>query len=451
MCAATQLDSGLAERMVNEILDQGFKAVPWSPGVHLGLVMRYALLARRRQLMRDCALSGLLLAAFFALIIGSGVGVLVLLLSTWLTMIVERLVATYGVMARHLSPGSTDAVGYAPRFGPQIEERLAGITTAGLGNVIVYGSYSPFIGSGFPLDAWSFALDIDRPVEGRSVEKFTALDIHRHTEDGLRRLQLGGLAVTNRVFVDGRDVRGDRRFLTTELSRPMSRVDDDLLCSLTADPEDRARPYLCLRVEGWRGQLVLSTFLRFVITGNKLFVELSHSLLTPVLDKYQAVDRLLPQPTGRQLVGIMGERLRALPRALLRAPSAVLDATLSPVAGEVRRSRQRQEITSGLRFNYGATTSPREEVADPLYQRYFQQLDKELFEKVVERHLLDSITNFLDDRGVDTGELRERRTTIMNNGVYISGGEVSVESMAVGKRAKASATTSAPRTSSKAK
>ncbi len=437
LCAAVQLDAGLAERVVRDILHQEFKALPWSPGVDLVSVVRYALLARGRQVARDVGLLVLLVLFLFTFAAGSVAALLVLVLA-WGVMVAERWVATYVVMAHRLGPPSAGRPSSPPRFGQRVEGRLAEMVSVGEGNVGVYGSFSPFIGSGVSLDAWSFALDVDRAAEGRQVEPFSVLDIHRRTEADLRRLELAGMSVDNRVFVDGRDVRGDQRFLAHELGRPVTRVDEALLSSLMVFPEDRARPYLCLRVAGWRGQLVLSTFLRFALSGNKLFVELSHSLLAPVLDAYQEVDRLLPRPTPRQFARLAVKALRGLPRAVLLSPYSVVVAAFGPLTAQVRGARQRREITSGLRFNYGATTSPREAAADPRYQRYFQQLDKELYSKVVERQILRSVTDFLDEKGVDTGELRERQTTIMNNGVYVAGGSLTVDSLAVGKRAKAS-------------
>ena len=81
------------------------------------------------------------------------------------------------------------------------------------------------------------------------------------------------MEISDRIYVDGRDIRGDRRFLAGELSVPKAQVDPSVLRTLMLEPEDRARPYLCLQVSGWRGLLGLSIFLRFVVTSKELFVE----------------------------------------------------------------------------------------------------------------------------------------------------------------------------------
>jgi hypothetical protein len=75
-------------------------------------------------------------------------------------------------------------------------------------------------------------------------------------------------------------------------------------------------------------------------------------------------------------------------------------------------------------------------VADPAYQRYFQHIDKEMCVKIVEGCVLDSIIDFLDGKGVDTKALVSQQTTILNNGVMVTGGgKLESESIAVGEKA----------------
>ncbi len=439
LCAAVQLDSVLAERVIREIVDEEYKAPPLSPDVDLVQVLSHALAARGRQLLRDVALTMVLIVLL--VLIATRVGLLLTaiigVLFAWLIITVEQIITTYGIVARDLGPGRATPAA-PPPSGSWAAHRLNEIGRSSGGNVTVYGSYSPFVGSGRPIEAWSFALDIERAAEGHVVEAFAVQDIHDYVLARMSRLGLAGVAVDERVFVDGRDLRGDGRFLPNELSPPVSRVGKALVDALTAAPEDRARTYMCLRVTGWRGQLVLSTFLRFVVTGNNLFVEVSHSLLTPILERYQEVDRLLPQPTFRQFIRIARHSFRLVLRGLFGAPLAVGRAALAPISRSRRRARQRREITTALRFNYGSTISPREVASDPRVQRYFQELDKSLYSKIVEKRLLEAIVTFLDDRGIDTGDLVARQTTILNQGVYVGGrATINAQSVAGGLGARA--------------
>jgi hypothetical protein len=431
----------LAERVIREIVDEEFKAPPSSPEVDLITVLQHALAARGRQLVRDVILTLLLFVLIVLLTVGVGVllTVIIGLLMAWLIVSVEQVITTYGVVARELRPGSVGAAP-APPAGSWAAHRLDQLARRSGGNVTVAGDYNPFVGSGLPLDrdAWSFTLDIGRAAEGQVAQPFSVHEIHDHVFDRLTRVGLPGVSLAEQVFVDGRDLRGDRRFLPDELAPPVPHVEDTLLRALTAAPEDLARTYIRLRVTGWRGQLVLSTFLRFVVTGQNLFIELSHSLLTPVLRRYQEVDTLLPQPSFRQLLRIARRSFTPALVGLFLAPFAVTRAIFAPLRRHRHRARQRREITTALRFNYGPIMAPREVVSDARYQRYFQQLDKSLYSKVVEKRLLEAIVSFLDDKGVDTHELIERQTTILNNGVYITGrSTVNAQSIAGGLGARA--------------
>lgn len=88
-------------------------------------------------------------------------------------------------------------------------------------------------------------------------------------------------------------------------------------------------------------------------------------------------------------------------------------------------------------FDYGSVTSVRQSGMSTNYRRYFQKLDREMYVKLVQQRILDLITEFLDKRNIDTSDLKERTTSIMNNGVIVSGGSIQTESMAVGVGARA--------------
>ena len=438
LCAAVQLDSQLADQVVRDILDEEFKAPPSSPDVDLVPVILHAIAARRRHLVRDVLLTLLLLGAFWSAFTSRYVLVLLALALCWVVVVGETLVATYGVVAHDLRPERFKPDALASD-DPEVTKRLEQVATAGRGNVSVYSAYQPFVGSGVPIEAWSFALDIDRSAAGSVTESFTALAIHDFVRQQLCDLRTGKVMLADRVFVDGRDIRDDRRFLPERLAVPKAKVDRSLVRSLTVEPEDRARPYLTVQISGWHSQLIVSTFLRFVVTPHELVIEVTHCLLAPVRDEFQEVDRLLPEPTARQAIRIAGRALRRTPGHVLRAPFAIAARVLDPVTAARRRARQRREIVSSLRFDYGAARSPRETVSDRQYQRYFQELDSALYTKVIEKRMLRAVEQFLELKGIDTFDLNQRQAVLQNSGVYVgAGGTVNAGSVAAGTGARAS-------------
>ncbi|MCP4147245.1 MAG: hypothetical protein GY757_05795, partial [bacterium] len=50
--------------------------------------------------------------------------------------------------------------------------------------------------------------------------------------------------------------------------------------------------------------------------------------------------------------------------------------------------------------------------------------------------IVNSIIEFLDSKNVDTSDLKEKTSTILNSGVIISGGAMTAENITVGEKAK---------------
>jgi hypothetical protein len=435
LCAAVHLDSRIADQVIHDVLEQDYRAAPSSPDVDLVAVVLHALAARRRQLTRDVILVVLMIAMAWSLVSLHSTAFLVSIALAWAAVLGESLVATYGVLAHDLRPGNFHPARLPRPSSSKARKRLEQIEEFGRSNVSVYSSYAPFVGHGRTVEAWSAALAL-RATAKREAEAFSTADIHDFVLSRMREIPVGTVEVADRIYVDGRDIRGDRRFLAGELSAPRAHVDPSLIRSLMAEPENRARPYLSFQIKGWRGQLVLSTFVRFVVTSKEIFIEVSHSLLTPVRDEFQVVDRLLPQPNPRQALLLAAKSAAMLVIYLARAPMALTRAIIGPLAAELRTARQRREILGALRFNYGAPVSPRETVSDPNFQRYFQKLDTSHYVKVLEKRLLDAIVEFLQARGIDTSEFDERKQAIENNGLYVAGNLVA-GSVAVGAGARA--------------
>jgi hypothetical protein len=74
------------------------------------------------------------------------------------------------------------------------------------------------------------------------------------------------------------------------------------------------------------------------------------------------------------------------------------------------------------------------------YANYFQLMDSELYEKSLNRCIFDSVIDFLEAHGIDVSALKETRTTIINSGILVKGGDVKADVLAVGERATAKKT-----------
>ncbi len=104
LCAAVALSPTVRQRALEDVLEEEHRAVVTTPGADLVTVLKYALAAHRRQVIRDVVL----LVLFCALIVtgfvhGSAIVLLSLLAAAWLTTCIERYANSHGA-ARGLRP-----------------------------------------------------------------------------------------------------------------------------------------------------------------------------------------------------------------------------------------------------------------------------------------------------------------------------------------------------------
>ena len=61
---------------------------------------------------------------------------------------------------------------------------------------------------------------------------------------------------------------------------------------------------------------------------------------------------------------------------------------------------------------------------------------KKKYFKIIDKRIFNLIGDFLESKNIDPSEFKERETSILNQGVIVSGGSLSGENITVGKGAK---------------
>jgi hypothetical protein len=488
LCAAAYTDATLAQEAVEELLKEEHRAVEVPPGVDPEPVLKHCLAAYGHKRRRDRVLvADLIFLVSYILVAGgpfalgfslalAGVAhvaaraatgparplrwwstayllgavasllVSVLFIPTnavialgvslaWGTIAYDVWRANYHVVTKQLNARAFD-----PDAAPPVEDsddvrRIHEIVERQAGNLTVYSGFLPFARAGRDLGGWSFVVDLRKGRErmGQRVEPTAveSLELYEGVEDALRGLRMSNLTIEDRAYVNGADVRGDAALLPSPTSRPSSSVADVELRRLMVAPEHRIRHYTCIRVTDWGGELVLSLYLRFGIANGRLFCELSSVLLTPLKPELHLSDGISPEPELEDLMRLAWRSLVLTPPLWFRSPYAVL----RPLIRDRRRRRELRNIRRDVLFDYGAGETVLDRVRSPYYERYFQKLDKEMYAKVLERAILDSIVDVLEAHDVDAGELVERRSTIINNGLMFQGGSLEAKNVAVGSGA----------------
>jgi hypothetical protein len=433
LCAAVTLNPTMRRRVLEDVLEEEYRAVITTPGVDLVTVLRYALAAHRREVIRDAVLLVLLGALVISIFtVHSGIVVLLLLLAAWLTVGIEKYENSFGAV-RDLRPDrfNPDQIA-SPASNNYVGQQLARIAAVGeLGNVTVYSKFPPFVGYGTITSSWSFAVDVTRPLGDARPRPFSVHKVYDYVKAGLDELDWPGMEIMDRVMVNGRDIKDDRRFLPDPHAGPVTDIDADLMRNLMASPEERARPYLTIGMTGWQGDLAVTIFIRFLLSRTDLFVEAAHTVVAPLRAEYKAVDGEPDIDPGKFFALIGGSLIGTIPRLLGSVPR------MWHVAGTERRREQKRRRVAGA-GDYGALLSIREEAADTKWQRYFQIFDDARYVKVIEQRIFRSLLEFLEEHDIDASSLVNRTNTVVNNGVMVTGGgTINADSVAGGANAKA--------------
>jgi hypothetical protein len=448
LCTAPHLDDRYARRVVDEVVVDAHRAVVPSLGIDMAVVLAHCFAARRRQNIRDGLIAAIVIAALpviFDYHRLTGLRIIVVLLAlAGLVALAERWVSRYRVTAQLTREtfDRDDRPWITAAEHAQVAEALA----AEQGDISVYGTYSPFVGSGVARGGWSFAINLARGKEppGGQVRleplSFEVDEFYQEIARDLAAIGLADLTIENRLLVDGQHIRDDRRFLPDREGRPVAGLSADRLAQLTREPELHNRAYQCIRLQTWEGDLVLSVFVNFTKRGTALLAEVQHFLLAPLPPEYRQADRLASWPLGKRLRTELGSVPTAITGTVIRAPFRVSRLLLRAGLGWRARRAALRQIRTDPEYNFGAMTSVRELAQARHYRRYFQQVDRDLSTKLIDRQVLDTIVDFLDAHNVDTSQFQEQRSMILNNGLLVSGGEFTAGSVAVGEQARAGVT-----------
>jgi hypothetical protein len=256
---------------------------------------------------------------------------------------------------------------------------------------------------------------------------FTAREISAHVRDHIAGLskeavperRLPELTVSDKIFVAG-----------TEISELRPHADEKRMREIIRNPTAPERHYLACQVVSWRGELVTTVYVHFAVQGKALYVELYVTGLLPCDLRFRVVDEV--GGTGlRAVLRDAGRAVIAAPLLVASAPTNLLragsDAYHLAFAGDVDSIKLRRG------FDYGTTIGLRELGASTDTRDHMQTQDIVKYGRMIERRVLASILDFLEHRGVDVTEYRQRSLTILNAGaVATAGGTVNVEGDAVG-------------------
>jgi hypothetical protein len=440
LAAATHVDIHYAEFVVSEVLNERFRALAPTFGVNVPVVAKWAIKALRTRALRDCALSValllLLLVPFIALIwLPALIFLPLLLIAAWLIVSCEHWQRVHNVLTRRMLRDRFD-----PDEAPEPRRKADRVLLAELAkrkpeNLVVFSGHSAFIGSGRRLQHDHVLLDVSRGIktddgDEQSPEPFTSQDMHAaivkafDDQDGLAS-RLDNVQVYERLFVNGLHVQNDQRLRRVPGRAPEAKVDHSLLREAARRPTPEARTYVCVEMTGWRGQLVVTLFVRAVLVGTSLYLEWQFRVLAPLHRNFLHIDRQYRVPAHHQLKQSLQAGMREMVHELIGAPFKTAQAWYRPRSARRRERGQRYAIEHGYVFDYGARASIRERASGRHRHHYFLQRDEVMYVLLAQQALSEAVGGFLHDHKVDLGEFNEQVNVIVKRTLnYFSFGDI---------------------------
>jgi hypothetical protein len=282
LCSAAYLSKKFRDTVIKQIVKDKYRAIAVSYGVDVLIVIKHCLVAAQRETQRN----NLLTILFFFTFINLTYLFLPCLIIAYIIVFRDKWNTRYQIIAKNFAKNNfqLEPVEFSPN--DRIKAILTQISTEENGNVVVYGGFSPFVGSGLEVGAWSFSLnsDIGKEQLGQRLQPipFSVEELYKYVVDNIEKLNLKGLTIEDKLCVNGKTVRDYQLFLPDMFSRPYSSIDPQEIKRFVNSGEESIRYYKHIKVVGWGGELVFSLFLRFYKNHEQLFVEASLFLLTPV-------------------------------------------------------------------------------------------------------------------------------------------------------------------------
>lgn len=396
---------------------------------------------------------------------------------------VGHLGLVFRLLARDLAPG---AHGPGPAAGGErFEQALRRVRASQSGNVTLYAGDNPFLGTGHwkAPDArlWSIVLELDRKGGGEHGAGTRPVDpwvMHERVRARLNEMRdetartgkpplpenerISGLVLRWHVAAPGECVQrtrpigpGDGRpysghpLIDPTAWIPFSVATDAAVEALVRHPQAGIRAFQRVTVAG-PGQIVrgpdgsvlapaeeqdavLTAFVHLAVEGRMLYGQFTATVLPPVRPLYKIVDVL---PAWR-LPTLLSKAVRYGGRATFTASSLAPSRLVRELWRMVRAALSADfadDPARGLVHDYGSRLSVRELAADTAFSDFFQELDLDKYDRLIERRVNEAVLDYLaDECGIDVSAYRDQAASIMNNGVIMTGGSVSGQ-VAVGGR-----------------
>jgi hypothetical protein len=290
-------------------------------------------------------------------------------------------------------------------------------------------------GLGVYMGANQIALPL-RPESPKSAwRKFETAELYRHikrkaeclSEDSAATRGLPDLEVADQVTVSG-----------TKVTRPAYQLEDlpaagtspATFETIMGSNVSTLRYHLRLQVSARGGEVVVTLLVQFDLGGDTLCLDFSGYSLFPTDEKYH-VFREGRIPRTKAMLWGAALAFVTMPIDVLRSP---LDTVRDGYRGIKHWVLGRPWLRTWRPPDHGATTSIRQLGYDLDSYRYLPP-ETTRYLLTLENQVFDALKDFLREHDIDTSDLNDRITAIVNQGGVINYGEMAVGAFGTGAQA----------------
>jgi hypothetical protein len=363
-------------------------------------------------------------------------------------------------LVAELRPGAA-----APAFrreSPRVENRIAEVCRAQYGNLALYNTQDPFVGTGFvPFDLlpgrkaddrpiWSIAIELSRAGAPRDLFGFSArdrveidpVDLHKVLRTRLEKLNDPTLPASQRVAhitVDDH-VAGEGTIdwgsplIDRQRKIPYSQALPEAIEALIRAPQGRLRYYQRVSIsdeglpvltedgrqviESVDREVITSAFVYVAVEGHMFYLQFVSKALAPINPYFRQID-LLPVSSSSRFVGkVLQDTLQGAFIDIITAPYKVYKALQLSYREWRNFSRESRADADYAYANVGAHMGVRELGSFGPGRTYIQDLDIDKYTRIVERLVVETVLDYLGTNGADTTAYRAAAGQIVQGDAY---------------------------------
>lgn len=303
-------------------------------------------------------------------------------------------------------------------------------------SIYYFKDYFPYNNHGYEIGGWSFSIDITKPStrsNPKEIISFKEIEFYNAIVEQIKKLNLQNLSAEDWLLVNATDIVKEKLFFYNR--KLMNSPDEDFIRKFINSKSNRTRFYKAIKIRNSENELVFTTLFRIYKTKESVFFETKFFILPSFRKEVKKIDKFNKTIRFGESLSILLQNIIYAPIFLVCSPFVIIESFFKST-GILKKF---QKLFSD-RESIGATQNIELIFRSDRDEEYFHIIDRDYYLKTIEKRILNSIIDFLEERHIDVSDFKENRIHILNKGIIMSGGEMKAGNISVGKRNKINVT-----------